>query len=345
MSTTLIKYDRAVRPVPQDSPDIGGYRADKDVGRRGRSLREMLSLAGWQRLVLETLVFVAVIVVVQRRFLGDAEIPGLPHPYWLPVLLAACQYGVTGGMIATVIASVVYLFGLSPQSAAQDFYAYARTVAIQPAAWLATALVFGGLRSLHIHQNSELADNFAVSRRRASDLSDGLERATAEISALERRIAVDMSSVAALSRSLSQIDMSNRRAAATSLAELFRVGTGTGTFTVYLKEESRYAPVWAIVEDSPRSTNSMESLAETAIADMLVESARNGLTDHAGEARFGSGRFVVAVPPSGVGLAAIVCELQESQDLKQFRRRAEEFGRLFATILYASLSSPPETRS
>ncbi len=334
MSTTSIKMERGVRRTALASKWTGGAVSGEGVTR--------------QRQALETLVFLAVITILQRSFPGAGEVPGLPNLYWLPVLLASCQYGVMGGMVAAVAASLVYVLGLSPQSAAQDFYEYARMVAIQPAAWLSTALVVGGLRSLHIHQYSELADHLAVCRQRSSDLSDGLDRATAEINALERRVAVDMSSVAALSRSLSQIDMSNRRAAASSLAELFRVGTGARTFTIYLKEESGYAPVWAIVEDSPRSTNSLAPLPATAIADMLAESARNGLDDHIAEGRFGAGRFAVAVPASAVGaspLAAIVGELQGAPDLRQFRRRAEDLGHLFETILQATPGSPSEARS
>jgi hypothetical protein len=348
MSTPSIKNGYVVPALPLDSHQAGAYRAGNGgAPPRGRSLLQMLSLAGWRRQVLETLVFLAVIVVSQRCLFGAAEIPGLPHPYWLPVLLASCQYGVSGGMIATVAASVVYLFGLSPASAAQDFYAYGRMVAIQPATWLATALVLGGLRNLHIHQYRELADQFAVCRRRASDLSDGLERATAEISALERRIAVDMSSVAALSRSLSQINMSDRRTAAMTLGELFHVGTGTGTFSLYLKDDDGYAPVWAVVEDCPRSTKSMESLPSTTIKSMIIESARRGITDDVGGSESGAVRYIVGVPPSGVGcgpVAVIICELQKSQDSRQFHRRAEELGRMFATILYACPSSLSEAR-
>ena len=57
-----------------------------------------------------------------------------------------------------------------------------------------------------------------------------------------------MSSVAALSRSLSLIDMSDRRAAAMSFCELFRVGAGAGTFTFYLRDRDGYVPVWAVEE-------------------------------------------------------------------------------------------------
>jgi hypothetical protein len=349
MSTMSVNEDLVVRGLPRTSGEADADGAD-DTGtaRRRRSYLKMHSLAGWRRQAAETLVFLAVIAVLQRHLFGSAEVLGLPHPYWLPVLLASCQYGVRGGLIATVAASLLYLFELSPPSAAQDFYAYAGMVAIQPAAWLATALVIGGLRDLHIHQYAELADQLAASRRRASDLTDGLDRAAAEINALERRIAFDMSSVASLSRSLSQIDMSDRRAAAASLVELFRVSAGIGTFTVYLKEGGSYTPVWALEENSPRSTKSMTPIPSSAMESMMVESARRGITDDSGGSESGARRYVAAAPPSGTGfgpLAAIVCEVQESQDSAQFHRRAEEFGRMFATVLQACPNPASESRS
>ena len=339
MSTTSIKNGFVVRAFPRDGREAGGDRAgDGSTAYREQPLLEMLSLAGWRKRLLETFVFLVVITVLQRWLFGVAEIPGLPHLYWLPVLLASCQYGMSGGMIAAVAASLFYWFGLSPPSAAQDFYAYAGTVAVQPAVWLATALVLGGLRNLHIHQSTELAEQLAACRRCANDLSGGLERATAEVNALERRIAVDMSSVAALSRSISLIDLSDRWTAAASFGELFRVGTGTATFTIYLKYPDAYVPVWAVEEDNTRSTKSMDPLPSAAIKAMMIENAGNGATDDVGESEPGSGWYVVRVPPSDVDsepLAVIVCDLHPSQDASQFRRRADELSRAFATILCA----------
>jgi hypothetical protein len=344
MSTTPIKSGPVVPAFPRDCREAGGYTAsDSSVALREPPLFEMLSLAVWRKRVLETFAFLAVIAILQHWLFGVAEIPGLPHPYWLPVLLASCQYGVSGGMIATVAACAVYWFGLSPPSAAQDFYSYAGMVAVQPAAWLATALVLGGLRNLHIHQSAELADQLAACRRCANDLSGGLERATAEINALERRIAVDTSSVAALSRSFSLIDMSDRRAAAVSYGELFRAGTGTATVTIYLKDPDGYLPVWAIEEDTARSTKSMEPLPSTAIDAIMTENAGRGATADVGESQPGTGCYVVRVPPSDVGcepLAVIVCNLHRLQDARQFRRRADELSRAFATILYACPDPP-----
>ena len=346
MSAASVHKGLVAPELPGNSYDAHNYVAnDGGVARRAWSPSQLISLTGWRRQLLETFVFLALIVVLQRRWAGVEEIPGLPHPYWLPVLLASCQYGVRGGMVATFAASVVYWFGLPPASAAQDFYTYAGTVAVHPSTWLATALVVGGLRNLHIHQYAELTDKLATSRLRASDLGEALEGATAEINALERRIASDMSSLAAWSRSLSQIDLSDRRAAAMSCGELFRIGSGARTFTIYLKDRDGYAPVWALENDTPRPIKSIAPLPLIAIESMMNESANRIARTKGTESA--AGRYLVSVQSSDVGaqpLAAIVCELQSSQD-SRFYRRADELGRAFATIFYACPNPPSEPRS
>ncbi len=307
-------------------------------------LLEMLSLSGWRRLTLEILLLLAAIAALRHWFFDAIEIPGMPHPYWLPVLLASSQYGVVGGLIATVAASVFYFFELSSQSAAQDFYAYAQAAAVQPTAWLATALLLGGLRSLHIYQTAELAGHLAASRGRAIDLADGLERALSEINALERRIAADTSSVTAWSRSLAKIDLTDRRAAAMSFGELFRVGTGTTTFTIYLRRPDGYVPVLTVEDDVSRPAISIEPLSPTAIVAMMKGNAWSDTAAQAGKGDPGAKRDVVLVPPADVfaePLAAIVCgTLPPPKDAKQFRRRAEELSRAFATILSTCSDQP-----
>jgi len=345
MSTTSIE-DRFVLPaVPRDCEVGAGYGPKDHCAAGGEPrLLEMLSLSHWQRLTLETLAFLASIAALKHRSFGITEIPGMPHPYWLVVLLASSQYGLIGGMIATVAASVFYLFELSPQSAAQDFYDYAGTIAVQPTVWLATALVLGGLRSLQIYHTVELAGRLATCRQRASGLADGLERALAEIDALERRIAIDVSSVAALSRSFSKIDLSDRLAAAASFGELFRVGADTTTFTIYLKSSDRYVPVLAIEDDMPVPTKSFEPLLPMTIDAMMKEDAGCNATGQVRKSEFDLRRKVYLIPPSDVStesLAAIVCQTQPPpQYSRQVHRRIEELSRAFAAILSACPDRP-----
>ena len=90
------------------------------------------------------------------------------------------------------------------QSATQDFYAYAGIVAAQPCAWFGTALILGGLRTLHIHHQTELQERLDQTGLAAEDLADGLERAVSEIERLEQRIAGDSRTLASFLHSLWQ---------------------------------------------------------------------------------------------------------------------------------------------
>jgi hypothetical protein len=89
----------------------------------------------------------------------------------------------------------------------------------------------------------------------------------------------------------------------------------------------------------------MAPITSTAMKSMMVESAKRGITDDSGGSESGAWRYVAAVPPSDAGfkpLAAIVCEVHESQDSAQFHRRAEECGRMFATVLQACPNTASE---
>ena len=345
MSATSVKNDFMI-PTIAGSGELASYLPeDRTGGSRARSLSRMLSLAGWRTQALESFVFLAVIAAIRPHVAGDAVLPGLPHPFWIPVLLASCQYGTTGGVIATVAASLFYFFDLSPPSAVQDFYAYSKELATQPALWLGTALVIGGLRNLQIHQYAELADQFEASRRHRGDLSEGLHRAVVEIAALEQRIAFDVGTVAALSRSLALIDISDRRAAAVSFGEVFRVAAGVGTFTIYLKCGGAYQAALAIENDSPNSNKSAAPLSLSAIEAVTSHARGHG---EAGRTAWDDRLGVVRVPSFNADaepLVVIVCDLKACRDRRQFDRRAEELGRLLATIMRACPEKLPEAES
>src|SRR5271165_5849759 len=136
MSATSIKGAFIIPAPSRESGRAEDYSAvDREAAPRARFLRQILTFAGWRTQALEAFLLLAVIAGAQRYLGGLGEIPGLPHPYWLPVLLASCQYGMRGGLIATVAASFVYFIGLSPPSAVEDFYTYGKLVTIQPALW------------------------------------------------------------------------------------------------------------------------------------------------------------------------------------------------------------------
>lgn len=218
-------------------------------GRAGpdRPLAEMLSIADWRSFLPETVGLLALMSLALVLYPAAFAALGMPHPYWVPILLMSCQYGVMAGLFATLAATAAFfLGGLPDRSAGQEFYAYAAVVAGQPSAWLGTALILGALRSLHIHHQNQLREELQQTRHSAEDLADGLERAVGEVARLERRIATDSSTLASFIHGLSRLDLSDRASLAESLADLLRHGLGATTFAVYLRHGGLLEPLLAV---------------------------------------------------------------------------------------------------
>lgn len=205
--------------------------------RRERSLFALLGLADAWKFGLETLLLLGAIQLVQARYGGAlVHSAAMPHPFWIPVLLMSAQYGMMGGLFATVAASAfLFAAGLPPQSAAQDFYAYAATVAAQPCAWFASALILGGLRTLHLHQHAELGDRLDSATRIAAGIADRLEQTLAENAALEQRIATDLCTLGAVLRGLARLEPGDRQALARGFAGVIASATGAASFALHLR--------------------------------------------------------------------------------------------------------------
>lgn len=241
-----------------------------------RTLSELLLVAEWRWFVPETLALLAIVMLV-RPLLPDglAGDGTLPHPFWIAVLLMSAQYGVMGGLFAALSASTAYLLdGLPPQSVMQDFYGYAAVVAVQPCAWCATALVLGGLRTLHIHNQTTLEDRLDQTSVTADSLADALQSALGEIDRLEQRIATDTTTSASLLDSLAKLDISTRRTLLTSLAAVIRCGVGATDFMICLDGLGGEKPCLvskdgAVVEDP--------KLLEATMADPIAHGPASAL--------------------------------------------------------------------
>jgi hypothetical protein len=203
---------------------------------RERSLTAILSLTDAWKFVPESLGILTLILLTQHWLMdGRVGASGLPHPFWIPVLLMSGQYGIMGGLFAALAATAAFFIGELPaQSAIQDFYDYAGIVAVQPCAWFGTALVLGGLRTLHIHHYADLQERFEQTEVMAEAMADGLERAVGEVEHLEQRIATDYSTRAALLHSLAKLDVTDRRSIVGSITDVIRFGVGATSFAVYL---------------------------------------------------------------------------------------------------------------
>jgi hypothetical protein len=324
----------------------GGSPIQRTRQARERSLTEMMSLSDWRRFVPESLGLLAVILLVRTQLPGGpTSLGSMPHAFWIPVLLMSGQYGIMGGLFATLTATTAFFIGgLPPQSATQDFYAYAGIAAAQPCAWFGTALVLGGLRTLHIHHQTDLQERLEQTKQAAEDLADGLECAVLQIERLEHRIATDSSTLASFVHSLAKLELTDRRSLVASIADVIRYGVGATSFAIYLKGARGFEPCLG-VEDGARVTPTAITPLTPALlhaigGEVAGAAPAVNLDCLARTPRWAPICLAGAAEPVGV----VVCNrLQPSQDPAIAMRRLNEVCRVLAVLLSACPGAISET--
>ncbi len=298
---------------------------------RDLSLTEMLSLSDWRRFVPETIGLLVMLALVSTALTDRGSVPSA---FWIPVLLMSSQYGIMGGLFSAILASVVlYINGLPPQSAGQDFYAYAAMVATQPSAWFATALVLGGLRTLHIHHETTLKHQLERTQRAGEDLADGLERAMKQLERLEQRIASDTGTLASLLNSLAKLEMRDPRSLIGSMADVVRYGVGASSFAIYLRTLNGPEPCLGI-QDGVRLTPEAIPPLEPNLARLLAGRGF-GADPTADDADTNCSLWeVIRLQGSTEPLGIMVCRrLMPSRDPAIARRRLHEICGVLAVLL------------
>lgn len=147
--------------------------------------------------VAELAVFLAIALLIDRfAFDGDAFFGVAPHPFWLIVLLIACQYGTAEGLLAALVCSGVMLLVHFPERAiADDLYAHLLSVVGRPLAWASAAVVFGELRMRQLRERDQLRQSLTVSEERARTIAAAYERLDDIREQLEVRVAGQLRSV------------------------------------------------------------------------------------------------------------------------------------------------------
>lgn len=204
-----------------------------------------LSWPALRRCAIETTAALAVLVALDRFALHGALAGISPHPFWIIVLVAACQYGAPGGAIAATAASLALYAGGLPPHGALDFYQYAAMITAQPALWFLAAATLGGMRSLHIRSRSEIQARLDEALAHARTIADGFRRACAENLRLEARIASDTATVDTILRDLAALSASDQPRDPGRFTDLIDHCLGSAPFTLWL------FPAGGLTADAP----------------------------------------------------------------------------------------------
>lgn len=290
------------------------------------------------RMVLETLVVVAIVTAIEWRWQAtSAQALGLSL-YWIPVALMSGQYGSRAGLFATLAATAADLgVHLPARLAEQDYFEYIASVSALPSAWLVYALVLGGLRDLHAGKEANARSELAETRDAAEHIADGLERALSENNKLEMRIASDRSTLDGFVRALAKFRVYSDTDFYPSFAELVREATSAEIVDVFIRRGDSYPLVAQIctLDGAPPATAaappSLISLINTTRKAVHWESPAAPLRGMQGACA----APIVGDMRSVVQGVLIVYLAAPNDDLHQTMRRAERLGQLLGNLLDA----------
>ena len=137
-------------------------------------------------IVLSMLLLLAVVTPIGSQ-LGSIS----PHPFWIPVLLLASQYGTIPGIAAAVAAMALHWVaaGTTSQTGGEDVYDYLYRMWREPMLWPVAAVVLGSFRDQHAHKADALRSRLVEADARVLSIGNLAEKLRSHCDALERQIA------------------------------------------------------------------------------------------------------------------------------------------------------------
>ncbi len=222
----MAKTPQSIKPQTQAEP----------AGEPGRTIAGIRLSA-----IVEIALFIGGSLIVDQLFFGGTRFRSAwQHPFWIPVLLTAAQYGTNAGLFATVAASAALLSGkLPPHPISQDRFTWWFELAKLPLAWFVAALVLGELRMRQIRERAALREQLTETSRREQIVSDAYRRLNEVREALETRLASQMKTAVGLYESARAIEKLDPSAVVLGITALVRAIVNPEQFSTYLLQNGR----------------------------------------------------------------------------------------------------------
>lgn len=186
--------------------------------------------------LLELLLFFGVALGLDGWLGAGLRFEGVqPHPFWLPVLLLAIQYGTNEGVLAALVASAALRLGNMPDAGiGQDLYDHLFTLTREPILWLVAAVLFGELRMRQLREREELRAGLAAARQEAEAIARSYRALKSVKESLETRVAGQLRTVFTLYQAAKSIDHLDEGEVMLGIADLVRTVMKPEKFSLFL---------------------------------------------------------------------------------------------------------------
>ncbi|MBP2300615.1 GAF domain-containing protein [Azospirillum picis] len=158
-----------------------------------------------------------------------------PHPFWIPVLLLAIQYGTNEGVLAALVATAALRLGNVPDAGInQDLYDHLFTLTREPILWLVSAVMIGELRMRQLRERADLRAGLEAARREAEAIARSYRSLKSVKETLETRVAGQLRTVLTLYQAAKAIDRLDEGEVMLGVADLVRSVMKPEKFSLFL---------------------------------------------------------------------------------------------------------------
>jgi len=162
-----------------------------------------------------------------------------PHPFWIPVLLIAVQYGANEGLFAAVLASLFLLIGNVPAQGSLTENDYLYMVAIHPVLWVGAAWLLGELRGRHLREREMLIRESLEARQREDLIADSYRFVRDRKESLELQVAGQLTSSIEAYRSAKAVESLDPKAVMQGIETLVKSVLGPQKFSLWLLSDNK----------------------------------------------------------------------------------------------------------
>ncbi len=145
------------------------------------------------------------LLFILDAFIGEGNrfINIYPHPFWIPVLLMAVQYGTYEGLIASVLSVIILYAGNIPQqSVDENIFEYQFSLSIRPMMWITTSFILGEMRMRLKNALEQAKEDLRMATIRAEKIANNYEILKSTKESLETRLAGNIETIANIYDSL-----------------------------------------------------------------------------------------------------------------------------------------------
>ena len=186
--------------------------------------------------ILEVLGMLLVLTILDAVFFdGDRFAHVNPHPFWIPVLLVAAQYGTAEGLVAALFATLFFLVGHMPVAPeGTDHYDYLYSVAINPVLWFVAGWGLGNVRQRHVRERDILQREVQESREREELIGSSYQFVKDRKEALEVQVSGQLMSSIDAYRAAKSVETLDPKSVMQGVEELVRAVLNPQKFSLYI---------------------------------------------------------------------------------------------------------------